>query len=126
MKDREAIIKSYVDAYNRFDVEKMAADLDEAVVFETIQSGVPTLVLDGIGKFKEQAHQTKDYFLERKQTIKAFRHNAGSSEVDIDYVATLAIDFPNGMKKGELLQLTGKSVFEFNDLNKISRLTDIS
>jgi len=50
---------------------------------------------------------------------------ATKCEIEIEYFGILAIDFPNGMKKGGEIKLNGKSIFEFND-EKIIRLTDIS
>ena len=47
-------------------------------------------------------------------------------EIDIDYEATLAIDFPGSIKKGEKINLQGKSIFTFNTDYKIEKLLDIS
>jgi hypothetical protein len=60
------------------------------------------------------------------KTIKSFTHNDDETEIVINYSAVLAMDFPNGLKKGETLNLTGKSVFKFSDNSKIIKLTDIS
>jgi len=32
-------------------------------------------------------------------------------EISIKYASTLATDFPNGMKAGDLLEMEGKSIF---------------
>lgn len=125
MKDREQIIKSYVDGYNKFDVEKMLADFDDQIVFENIQSGDVTMSLIGLEDFRKQAEQATAYFAERTQTIRLIEHSVDESTVTIDYHAVLAVDFPNGMKKGEELTLQGRSVFKFVG-EKIIRLTDIS
>lgn len=74
---------------------------------------------------REQAEQAKTYFTERTQTIKSFNHTDNRCEIEISYRAILAIDFPNGLKKGQELNLQGKSIFEFEG-DKIIRLTDIS
>ncbi|WBE26091.1 hypothetical protein [Denitrificimonas caeni] len=58
-------------------------------------------------------------------TFKSFRHFDNSTEIEIDYTAILAMDLPNGLKKGQELTLSGKSVFEFEN-NKVIKLTDIS
>ena len=123
--NREDIILQYIDAYNQFQIEKMVRDFDEMIVFENISNGVTNMSLTGIKAFKEQAELAKDYFSERKQTVKSITHRKDESEVDIDYYAVLAIDLPNGLKKGEALNLQGKSIFKFAD-NKIIVLTDIS
>lgn len=125
MKDREEIIKNYIDGYNNFDVSKMIMDFSDEIVFENIQNSEITMTLNGLEEFKTQAEITKKYFSERQQIIKSFSHESKKSEIEIEYYGVLAMDFPNGMKKGDEIKLNGKSIFEFKN-NKIIRLTDIS
>ena len=49
----------------------------------------------------------------------------GKSEIEIEFHGVIAMDFPNGMKKGDEIKLNGKSIFEFKN-SKIIRITDIS
>lgn len=125
MELREAIVKNYIGAYNRFDVNAMVADMSSNVRFENISGGVINLALDGIEAFTEQAESAKAYFSSRHQAIQNVQHNGDECEVEISYHAVLAIDLPNGLTKGQELNLVGKSVFKFED-NKIVALTDIS
>jgi hypothetical protein len=81
--------------------------------------------LSGLTSFKEQAELAKNYFSLNKQTIKSYLHCNNETEIEIDYYAILAMDFPNGLKKGDELQLKGKSIFKFSG-DKIIKLTDIS
>lgn len=125
MTDREKIIENYIDGYNQFQIEKMVTDFDDEIIFENIQNDVKNMTLNGLIEFRKQAEQAKAYFSERTQTIKSFKHTDNITEIEIDYKAILAMDFPNGMKKGQVLNLIGKSVFEFGGA-KIIKLTDIS
>jgi len=125
MIERERIIKNYVEGYNQFDIEKMTTDFINDIVFENIQNGEVNMTLTGIGEFREQAEKAKAYFSIRLQTITAFHHFESKTEIEIDYYAVLAMDFPNGMKTGDELNLKGKSIFEFSD-DKILKLSDIS
>ncbi|MEO6178103.1 MAG: nuclear transport factor 2 family protein [Flavobacterium circumlabens] len=125
MIDREKIIENYIAGYNQFDIDKMMADFDDKIVFENIQNAEVNMNLSGLKEFRNQAEEAKKYFSEREQTITLFSHSENQSEIDIDYRAVLAMDFPNGMQKGQELNLKGKSVFEFSN-NKIIRLADIS
>lgn len=125
MIDREKIIENYIAGYNQFDIDKMMADFDDKIVFENIQNGEVNMTLSGLNEFRNQAEEAKKYFSEREQTITLFTHSENQSEIAIDYRAVLAMDFPNGMQKGQELNLKGKSVFEFLD-DKIVRLADIS
>ena len=125
MGNKEEIIKNYIDGYNQFDIEKMVADFDTNVIFQNIQNGEVNMSLTGLLAVRQQAEQAAKYFSERTQTIKSFHSIGGCIEIEIDYKAILAIDLPNGLKKGQELNLTGKSIFEF-DGDKITKLTDIS
>lgn len=125
MTNKEKIIHNYIEGYNQFDIDKMIADFDESIVFENIQDGEINMTLNGIDEFKAQAEKSKEYFSVRKQTIQSFSHDSNAVTIEIDYYAVLAIDFPNGLKAGQELNLKGKSVFKFSD-NKIAKLTDIS
>jgi hypothetical protein len=59
------------------------------------------------------------------QTIKSFTHQDDTKEVDITYYGMIAVDLPNGLKKGDELNFAGKSIFRFLN-GKIISLTDIS
>jgi hypothetical protein len=124
MTDREKIIRNYINGYNEFDIDKMVKDLDEAVIFENISNGVINMSLNGLEKFRAQAEEAKNYFSSRVQTIKSYTHHNDDTEIEVDYHAVLAMDLPNGLKKGDALQLHGKSIFRFLD-GKIIKLTDI-
>lgn len=125
MTQREQIINNYITAYNNFDIDGMMADFDDAVRFENISNGKVDRALVGRAAFKELAEQSKRLLSERRQTIVSFVHEADQTTIQINYFAVLAIDLPNGLKKGAELQLSGVSVFKF-DGNKIVALSDIS
>ena len=125
MTDREKIIQNYIDGYNEFDIKKMVQDLDEGIIFVNVSNNETTTTLSGLNVFKEQAEQAKNYFSSRNQHIKSYKHHNDETEIEIEYRAILAMDFPNGMKKGDELNLKGKSIFKFSS-GKIIQLTDIS
>jgi hypothetical protein len=125
MVDRETIIENYIDGYNQFDIDKMVANFDEEMVFENISNNEINMSLTGLSAFKQQAEQAKTYFTKREQKVTSFKHTEDQTEVEIEYHAILALDFPNGLKKGSELNLKGKSIFQFVG-NKLIKLTDIS
>ncbi len=114
-----------MDAYNRFDIENMVTFFHDDIVFENISNGIVTISLSGLSAVKEQADLAKQIFSKRKQTITAVMHRSYETEVDIDNHAILAKDLPHGLKKGEVLNLKGKSIFKFSG-DEIISLTDIS
>lgn len=126
MEQREKIIKAYVQAYNDKDVNGMLQDMAEEVVFENVSGGTITLSIKGLADLRVQAEQVLPVFAERKQIIRSFSHADTQTTIAIDYHAVLAIDLPNGLKKGDTLALTGQSVFKFSPEGKITQLTDIS
>lgn len=121
----QQIIENYIEAYNRFDVTQMLADMDDNIRFENISNGETNLVTQGIAELKTQAEQATKLFSQRKQTITGFVFRENEAEIGIDYAGVLAQDIPNGPKAGEEIRLSGKSVFRFSG-NKIVELKDIS
>lgn len=126
LNDRTEKIFRYLDAYNKMDAENMIANFDNGIVFLNIINGEKSMELHGIEEFKKQALEALSYFSERKQSIEAITHTRSSTEIVINYRAVAAIDFPNGLKKGDDINLKGKSIFEFSEDGKIVRLMDIA
>ncbi len=123
---KEQIIRNYIGAYNAKDVNAMLENLADELVFENSSNGEITMRLEGLDAFRQQAEQAKALFTERKQTITGFQHNDNNqTEIAISYKATLATDLSNGMKKGDVLELSGKSVFTFSG-NKVVKLEDFA
>lgn len=125
MKARETIITNYIAGYNSFDINRMLANVSNNVVFENINQGEITMRLEGVEAFRHQAEQAKVLFTQREQCITSFDHEDDATEIGISYKATLTMDLPNGMKKGDVLELKGRSVFRFAD-HTITAITDIS
>lgn len=123
--NREKIIRDYLRAYNRFDIQGMLANLHPEIEFVNISNGETNLTLKGIEKFREQAEIAKAVFTERHQEVISMKSQSDITEVEIDYRGVLAIDLPMGLKKGDTLDLKGKSIFKFSE-GKIIKLTDIS
>ncbi|WP_026969599.1 nuclear transport factor 2 family protein [Algoriphagus terrigena] len=125
MNDTETVISNYITAYNNFDVSTMVRDFSDEIIFENIQDGKITMSLHGIEAFIEQAETSKNYFSVRNQKITAINCDDNRVVVEVEFKGVLAMDFPNGMNKGQEIRMVGKSIFEFKD-QKIVRLTDLS
>ncbi|GAB3232564.1 hypothetical protein GCM10027346_19910 [Hymenobacter seoulensis] len=119
------LVQEYIEAYNHFDVDGMVRHLHEDVVFRNISSGEVNLTTTGKESFRQQAEQAKQYFTQREQRITDWQVADNLVEVLLDYTAVVALDFPNGLKAGDTLQLQGKSVFRFAN-GLISSIDDIS
>ena len=125
MITREKIIENYIRSYNAFDTTAMVKDFDPSIEFENISDGETNMSLKGLESFIKQADLAKTYFSKRNQVIKSFKQRGEETEIEVDYTGILAMDLPNGLKKGEELKLNGKSIFRFRG-DKIIKLTDIS
>lgn len=125
LNKRAEKIFNYVEAYNEMNVESMITDFADGILFLNVMNGEKSMELKGIEAFKKQAIDALSYFSERKQAIETIAHNQNSTEIVINYKAIAAMDFPNGLKKGDSIELMGKSIFEFSTEGKIIRLTDI-
>lgn len=126
LHDRTNKVFKYIEAYNEMNVEGMIADFADDIVFLNVMNGEKSMELKGIEEFKQQAIAALSYFSEREQSIESITHLHSSTEIVINYRAIAAMDFPNGLKKGDEINLQGKSIFEFTPDGKIRRLTDIA
>ena len=122
---KEELIRSYIAAYNAKDIAAMLEGLTVDIHFENHSGGEMNMSLDGIEAFRSQAEQAASLFTEREQEISGIRHLTHETEVTILYKAILAMDLPNGLKKGNALTLAGRSLFSFSG-DKINSITDIS
>lgn len=117
------LIERYLEAYNVFDIETMLSTLHPDIAFQNISNGEINAETHGIEAFCTLAEQSKSLFTSRKQTIINVEINEAQICIDVTFEATLAIDLPNGLKAGELLQLQGRSEFTFHD-GKIVSIVD--
>ncbi|WP_172254297.1 nuclear transport factor 2 family protein [Saccharibacillus deserti] len=124
-EEMQRLIERYLSAYNTFDIQGMLDVLDEEIRFLNVARGEVTTETLGIADFRALAEQSVPIFSERRQTIRQIGFTQGGAEVEIDYEATLAVDLPNGMQAGEVLQLRGKSVFQKKG-EKLVRIEDHS
>ncbi len=121
----QSIIEDYIKAYNQFDVEGLTRHLHPDVSFKNTSDGEVTHAIIGIQGFRLQAREAAQYFTQREQKITGIHFNGNSAEVSLDYTGTLAVDLPNGLREGDLLELKGKSIFTFED-GQITRIEDFS
>lgn len=125
MPTREQIIREYIDAYNRFDIDGMLRDLHPDIVFENVSGGEINMVLRGVDEFRQQALQAAGLFASRQQQVVHLAENDDTVEVAIHYRGVLATDLPRGLKKGDTIELQGRSLFRFQG-DQIIAITDIS
>lgn len=120
------LVKKFIKFYNAFEVEEMVALFTEDCIFQNVSNSSGTVECHGKDALLNMAKQGAEIFSERHQTVTNWVIADEKIAIEIDYRAILAIDFPNGsLKKGDVLNLKGVSIYEFED-NKIKRLVDFS
>jgi len=121
----EELIKSYIDAYNRFDLDAMCALLASDVRFEHHANGELGAEASGLKAFRVLAETGAAMFAEREQRITALRIDGNHAMADIAFQGKLATDIPGGPAAGTVLTLDGTSAFTFEQ-GWISRIVDRS
>jgi len=127
MKSEEmrTLVDRYIDAYNRMDIPAMLLTVHPDVEFKNISDGSVNASANGIDELRSLAEQSLPLFSERQQDILSFEANEKQAVVSIGFRAVVAADLPNGLKKGQVLNLSGRSEFEFS-AGAIAKITDIS
>jgi ketosteroid isomerase-like protein len=123
--EMRALIERYIDAYNRFDVTAILAVTHRDVEFLNIANGETTVAIQGADALRALALQSMMMVSERRQTPTSFEFTPEGANVGIHFSATLSVDLPSGMKKGDRMELEGRTEFAFRD-GLISRIADIS
>tara|TARA_R110001632_G_scaffold101470_2_gene209125 strand:- start:1433 stop:1810 length:378 start_codon:yes stop_codon:yes gene_type:complete len=125
MKKQEELINMYVNGYNAFNMKKMLLPLHSKIVFENYVKNELKMKLEGIKSFKKQSLKGIDMFSKRKQEILKIDHEEGQATVIVNYSATLKVDVGDKMKKGQVMNMSGKSIFTFKD-DRILKIEDYS
>lgn len=103
----------------------MLSLLHPDIHFVNISGGKVDTETHSKSEFEKLARNSANLFREREQKVVKIKGTAGRYEVDIQYHGVIATDLPNGMKKGEIIELKGKSEYRIRD-NLIIEITDIS
>jgi hypothetical protein len=119
----EELIRSYIDAYNRFDLDAMCALLASGILFENYSDGVLSVRTNGLHEFRLLAETGAAMFAERAQRITALRVDGNHAVVDIAFTGKFAKDIPGGPAAGTVVALDGASEF-MCDEGFISKIVD--
>lgn len=125
MAGNKALIQQYLAAYTAFDIQGMLALLSPDVVFENYTSDQLTASAQGVEQFRALAEQSQHLFSEREQQLTALREWPERAVAGIAFRGVLAADIPDGPKAGTVIELDGKSEFEFRN-GLITRIVDRS
>jgi steroid delta-isomerase-like uncharacterized protein len=121
----EELITSYIDAYNRFDLDAMCALLASEICFEHHANGELSVRTDGLHAFRLLAETGAAMFSERAQHITAMRVDGNHAVVEIAFSGKFAQDIAGGPTAGTVVELEGTSEFTFQE-GCISKIIDRS
>ena len=119
------IIQEYFDAYNNFDIETMVSLLTEDVIFKNTSQGKVILEITGKKSYKRQAKSAVPLFEKREMSINELIYNEDSVDVRLKFKGILGIDVPEDYKKGDKIEMDGRTILKFRD-NKIFYIEDIN
>lgn len=123
--EMRALVERFIDAYNRMDISGMLLVVHPDVEFKNISNGIVNASTSGAAEFKALAEHALTLFSERHQELLSFETTGNKAVASIGFRGVVASDLPDGLKKGTVFKLSGRSEFEFLG-GKIVRITDIS
>ena len=119
-----AIIQTYLDAYNRKDVDALVACVADTVVFENVSNAGHSMKIEGRSAFAELARQAATIFTTRHQTVRTAVVDGEHVALEIDWIGTPAVDL-GPMRAGEQVVMRGASFFTIAG-GKLTRIVDLS
>jgi ketosteroid isomerase-like protein len=114
-REKECMIRKYVEAYNTFDVEGMMELLHPDVLFCNLFQERITVATRGKREFRSVAEHGVTLFKSRKQEILSLADIPSGMVASLRCEEELAMDLPNGMKAGERMVYNRMSEFMFKD-----------
>ena len=81
------LIRRYIDAYNRFDVEGMMALIHPDIEFINVAGGEVNATASGANEFRSLAEQSKTLFSSREQTIITFEPTPDGASIEVAFTA---------------------------------------
>jgi hypothetical protein len=112
---KEDIIRKYIEAYNRFNIDEMLTLVHPDITFRNISHGETNVHTHGKPEFEALARKSAASFTVRSQSLRSLQIIDDKAIAEIDFLALLARDLPHGLKAGEKLELKGTSEFLFKD-----------
>lgn len=120
------VVRNYIDAYNRMDVDALLACVTDDVRFENhCNSHASSLILHGRAALAELARQSVAIFSERQQTVEDAVVAGDRVALRIAFRGTVAAKPPEGWTGGQELALNGCTFLTLRE-NRISAIIDMS
>tara|TARA_R110002020_G_scaffold39991_3_gene118317 strand:- start:6629 stop:7006 length:378 start_codon:yes stop_codon:yes gene_type:complete len=125
MPELPEIVEAYISAYNARDIDRMIACLADEIHFRNFSGTELTAEAVGTAAFADLARFGASAFASRRQTVTHAISVFDTTVANIDFVAVVAMDLPNGWKAGQELSFKGSSLFRIAN-GKIVNIIDQS
>lgn len=122
--DKRILIERYLHAYNAFDIDGMLATLHDDIEFSNVSRGERNVNIVGKEQFRHLAEHARRLFSSRRLTALSYRLDVEPVIVEMRLSGVIAFDLPDGLSRGETLELDGRSEFAFRN-GLICRILDI-
>jgi hypothetical protein len=93
-------IESYLNDYNRKDIDAMLVHFADDVIFESVSNTSGVIKANNKKELSELAFMSVEYFSERRQSVLSWVVDAEQIAIEINYWCKIAKDLPNGKKAG--------------------------
>jgi ketosteroid isomerase-like protein len=118
-----ALIDSYIDAYNRFDIDGMLNLVTDDVRFEHHTGDELSVATNGKAELEKLARVGAALFASRTQKLVEMHEEGKVVMATIDFHGEIAEDIPDGPGAGTIIEMQGTSEFGFSG-GKINRIID--
>lgn len=118
------IIEEYINKYNKFDIKGMLELLDKDISFINYCNDEIDFQVKGLEEFERLARTSIEFFETRTQKIINAIYSDVAVAIEVTYLAVPKVDLPNGIKKGQVVEIEGKSFFRIKN-RKISEIIDV-
>lgn len=125
MSDVSAVVRAYVDCYNRNDIEGMLACCADDIVFETITNPGGSIRLKGKDEMREIIEATTRAFRERRHEVIAIIVDGERAAAETVFSGVAAAQLGHQVRAGEHISIRGATIFELRD-SRLARICDYS
>src|SRR5690606_41203442 len=92
ISENENIIRKFIEAYNKFDINSLLEFLHPEIEFKNISNGKIDTHTKGKKEFENLAGKSASLFKEREQKIISIKESENKAELEIEFSAVLAVE----------------------------------
>lgn len=125
MADIAQLIHTYVDCYNRDDLDGMLACCEDSVVFETVNNPGGSILLKGKNEMREVLVATTQAFTTRKHDLVRLVVEGETAAAETVFSGVAAVQLSSSVRTGDHVSIRGATFFELGT-ERLGRICDYS